>query len=347
MASIEKVRFENVNLSDIFFNSLKSDYEKFENWFKNKAKEEAYILKNENNHLQAFLYMKIENEVDPTIQPCLPNIPILKIGTFKINAHGSKLGERFIKLIFDKMIEEKIRFSYVTIYKKQSSLIELLKKFGFVFWGKKNEEEVYVKNFDYITGNIQKDYPLIDLRNNNKCILAIYPKFHTKLFPDSKLRTERNHIVEDLSYTNCIEKIYLSGSKEILNYKEGDSIVIYRTSEEGRPAEYSSVVTSICTIKDIRTITSFTSFNEFLSFCKERTIFTTDELKKFWYGKKYPYIITMLYNLALNKRIIRKELIENFIINRDARIVVYDINDEQMENVLTLGRNDSDFLTIK
>lgn len=346
MASVEKVKFKDIDINDVFFDSLKEDYLEFEAWFKRKENEEVYILKDDLNKIQAFLYMKIENEIDTHINPIIKDTHILKVGTFKINAHGTKLGERFIKLIFDKMIQEKIRKSYVTIYKKQQSLIELLKMYGFFYWGTKGDESVYIKDFDTIVGDIQKDYPLINLKNNKKIILSIYPTFHTSLFPDSKLNTERDHVIEDLSHTNCIEKIYLSGANNMTDYKKGDIIAIYRTAEHGKIAEYSSVVTSICTIKDIIDIRKFKNLNDFLEFCGDRTIFKKSDLTTFWNTKRYPYLIVMLYNIALNKRIIRKELIENIGISRMARIVAYEITTNQIEKILDLGRNDKDFILI-
>lgn len=86
--------------------------------------------------------------------------------------------------------------------------------------------------------------------------------------------------------------------------------------------------------------------NDFLEFCGERTIFRKSDLTTFWNTKRYPYLIVMLYNIALNKRIIRKELIENIGINRMARIVAYEITTNQIEKILDLGRNDKDFILI-
>ena len=45
----------------------------------------------------------------------------------------------------------------------------------------------------------------------------------------------------------------------------------------------------------------------------------------------------MLYNVALNKRIIRKELIEEIGVSRNARIVAYDLTDEEFEKILEFG----------
>lgn len=347
MIIVEK-KFGEINLNDRFFDSLREDYEGFDKWFLEKKNAIASILETTEG-IQAFLYTKEEvNEEDKTINPSLGLEKILKVGTFKINPHGTKLGERFIKLIFDEMIEKGHTKAYVTIFEKHKMLLELLKKYGFEYWGLKNgTEQVYVKNLENLVGDIQKDYPLINLKRNNKFLLSIYPKYHTELFPDSKLMTEKGHVVKDLSHTNCIEKIYLSGSQELSNYKKGDIVVIYRTAENGKVAEYNAVATSVCTIKEIKNINSFSSREKFLEFCKDRTIFKDWELEKFWKEKKYPYIIILLYNTALNKRIIRKDLIEKVGIERNARIVTYPLTDIQIDKILEFGKSNNKNLIIK
>lgn len=345
MSIVEKT-FKEVNLEDNFFDSLRSDYNGFNDWFEKKAEEKVHILETTEG-IQAFLYMKKEKgENEYEIEPRLPAGDILKIGTFKVNSHGTKLGERFIKLIFDKMIDEKYKRAYITIFEKQVTLLELLKKYGFEYWGQKiGGECVYIKNLENITNDICLNYPLINTKKNKKFLLAIHPDFHTELFPDSRLRTEKNHTIKDLSHTNCIEKIYLSAAHNLENFSRGDIAVIYRTGERGKSAEYSSVVTSICTVKQIKNINDFNKKEDFFEFCKNRTIFSKGDLEIFWKNKKYPYIIILLYNVALNKRIVRKDLIEEIGVDRRDRIVAYEIADLQMEKILEMGRNDKNFIT--
>ena len=53
----------------------------------------------------------------------------LKIGTFKVISNGLRLGERFVKIIFDNALKNHVQEIYVTIYDKRSEqkrLIELL-----------------------------------------------------------------------------------------------------------------------------------------------------------------------------------------------------------------------------
>ena len=96
-------RFADIDLNDTFFNSLKEDYPGFDAWFEKKSKDnsEAYVQYT-NDNLQAFLYLKNESgEALTDITPIRPACNRLKVGTFKIDAHNTKLGERFVKKILD------------------------------------------------------------------------------------------------------------------------------------------------------------------------------------------------------------------------------------------------------
>ncbi|UVL46077.1 hypothetical protein LOY57_25990 [Pseudomonas moraviensis] len=99
MKNLKYCNFSEVDLTDTFFDSLKLDYEGFETWFDKKrvSGELAYVFYNSKNKIDGFLYLKSEVDIDESINPPLPVASTLKVGTLKINAHGTKLGERFIK----------------------------------------------------------------------------------------------------------------------------------------------------------------------------------------------------------------------------------------------------------
>ena len=90
-------RFAEVNLSQPFFDSLKADYVEFPNWFARKANEMAYVFRNDRGEIDGFLYLKREDGPLVDVEPHLPPANRLKVGTLKINAHGTRLGERFVK----------------------------------------------------------------------------------------------------------------------------------------------------------------------------------------------------------------------------------------------------------
>ena len=345
MDVIQKVKFSSLDLSEEFFDSLKQDYPEFEDWFLRKSNEVAYVIFNDSGNLDGFLYLKEEDDADSSIEPNLKPEKRLKIGTFKINAHGTVLGHRFLGIILRKMVQSEIGFTYVTLFEKQEGLIKLFEKFGFSQWGvKENGELVYFKD-NSVHSDLYKDFPKINLNSNSKnYLLSIYPKFHTLLFPDSRLITERSHVIEDLSFTNTTEKIYLTGISQVADISTGDLIVIYRTKEENVTAEYSSVATSICSVLEVKNISDFGSQDDFMRYCSKGTIFTEDELNSFWKSKRYPHIIKMLYNVPLNKRIIRKRLIEEIGIDRDVYWGCIDLTDDQIRDIIEIGEVSEGFI---
>lgn len=342
MANIEVKYFKDINLSDTFFDSLKSDYSEFEEWFKKKASENktAFTLC-ENSNLMAFLYLKIEDEIDETIFPKLEIKKRLKVGTFKIDAHGTKLGERFIKRIFDVAVAAKIDEMYVTIFKKHTGLLNLLTTFGFYVHGTKTttngEELVLVKNLFKLKDNLLKDYPIVQLENRNIYCLSIYPVFHTRLFSDSILNNESVNILEDCSYTNSIHKIYICAMQGVQAFNKGDLILIYRTNDstEGH-ARFRSVVTSACVVEEVVNINNFETVDEFLEYCNPYSIFTEDELRGFFRTKRYPFIIKMTYNIAFKKRVTNGRLVDEFGISPDYW-GVFNVTQKQFENIMKAG----------
>ena len=291
------------------------------------------------------MYLKDEEEEDLSIVPYFNLKRRLKIGTFKIDSHGTVLGQRFLAIILRQMINDNHDFVYVTLFSKQKGLISLFEKFGFQIWGYKNNGElIYYKDLS-ISNNEYMDFPRVNLaKSNRKYLLAIFPKFHTKLFPDSKLCTERVHSVEDLSFPNTSEKIYLTAMNGVMEFQTGDLVVIYRTAEKGQSAEYSSVVTSICTVVEVKHIQGFDTFESFIAYCGKGTIFSFQELSYFWSSRKYPFIIKMLYNVPLEKRITRNKLIEEIGLNRDSYFGCMSLTDNQFREIIEIGEINESFV---
>lgn len=307
-------RFKNIDLADSFFDSLKSDYKEFPTWFFKKADDSAYVFTNDAGAIDGFLYLKIENGTIDDVSPSLPAAVRLKVGTLKINAHGTKLGERFIKKIFDHAIYSKVAEIYLTVFSTHKPLIALLEKYGFTPHGEKTTangtEIVLVRKIHESFQDVVTSYPLVKLSDHSTYLLALKPEWHTRLLPDSILKTEKTDIVQDISHTNSIHKVYLAAMKGINVLKRGDILVIYRTTDGAGPAHYRSVATSIGVVEDYRHISSFSSIEEFLKYCRPHSVFTEQELFSFWSTEKFPHVFRFTYNIALKRRVTRAELIE-------------------------------------
>lgn len=337
--NIECKTFANINLQDSFFQSLREDYPGFDDWFRGKYDQNAFV-QYDNGDIIGFLYLKIEEKrVEDVIPPILAD-RILKVGTFKIEAHGTKMGEQFVKIILDYAVSKKVDVCYLTVYEKQKALIDLVKQFGFKLYGFKGngsyKETVYIKKMKSISGDIYKDFPRIDVSGVKKYLLSIYPQYHSTMFPDSILLTENKNIIKDVSYTNSIQKIYVCTMEQVENLKYGDVVVLYRTAEKGRSAEYSAVVTSICVVESVKNQNEFSCFDEFYNYVSKYSVFDKNDLS-YWYKKGGCKAIKMTYNTALKKRIVRHELIEEIGLDRNQYWGFFELNNEQFNSIVKVG----------
>lgn len=319
--SVTKKMFGEINIGDSFFDSFKEDYKGFEKWFVKKSDDIAYVTINRGNIL-SFLYLKVEEKGEDysDIMPVFRPKKRLKIGTFKVISNGVRLGERFMKIIFDNAIQYKVEEIYVTIFDKreeQKRLISLLEDWGFIRHGEKYTENgtelVYVRDFKpaFNRDNPKLTFPYLS-KNSNIFMIPIYPEYHTELLPDSILTTESPFdFVENEPHRNAISKVYICRSIE-KNIKKGDIIVFYRTAASGRSAYYSSVITTIA-IAEGR-ITDILDGNDFILKCRKRSIFSDEGLKKYWnWNPRYrPFIINFLYthSFPTGKRINRQRLLD-------------------------------------
>jgi predicted nucleic acid-binding protein len=317
--SVKKSYFGHINIADSFFESFKKDYVGFEEWFNRKSEEIAYVCE-EDDKILAFLYIKKEGRDENYTDIVPPLIPKarLKIGTFKVIQNGFKLGERFLKIIFDNAIQMHVDEIYVTIFNnnlEQQRLIKLLEEWGFMLHGYKTsesgKEEVYVRNFvkKYDTTYPKSTFPFIS-KSARTFIVPIYPEYHTELFPDSILRTESpSEFIENQPYRNAISKVYVSRSYE-KNLQKGDLIVFYRTG-----GYHYSVVSTIGIVDDV--ITQISDEGHFIELCRKRSVFSNEELKKMWNfnAKNHPFLVNFLYAVSFPKRPNLKRLIELGVIN--------------------------------
>lgn len=340
MSDLSYAPISSVPVSDGFFDTLRADYPGFNDWLQRKTAESAYVARREDGGLDGFLYLKFEDGAVNDVQPALAPAKRLKVGTLKVNAHGTRLGERLIKKVFDHATEHDVDEVYVTVFPKHAKLIELFARYGFTKVAEKagatGTEDVMMRSLRTLSGDVTRDYPLINAASR-KFMLGIYPSWHTRLLPDSKLLTESPDIVKDVSHSNSIHKVYLAGMRGLDHLRRGDLLVIYRTSDNAGPAHYRSVATSICAVEEVRDISSFRSVDELLQYCAPYSVFTEPELRGFYTNRKYPTLIRFTYNAALKKRLNRAELIEHGVVDPNAYAGFAPVTDQGFKVVVERG----------
>ena len=339
--SVKKELFGAIDINDSFFDSFRTAYPGFNNWFAGKCDEEAYICRSDANKILGFLYIKTEDQSEnySDIIPSFAPGKRLKVGTFKVESTGFRLGERFIKIIFDNAIARQVDEIYVTLFVDRpelQALDNLLLRWGFYHHGVKRsngkEELVLVKKLGQYDDNksVIANFPNLK-PNNAKMILPIYPQYHTPLFPDSILNNEVEY-VGNVSHRYALEKAYITWGN-VNNVKPGYLLLFYRTGET-YPKKYSSVVTTVGVVHEI--VFSFRDENDFLKHCQNRTVFSKEELKRFW--NKNPYNLSLLkfvYVKSLSTRLTLSYLWDHGIVNApNGPRPFTKITDEQFDMIL-------------
>ena len=320
--SVTKKHFGDVNLNDSFFDSFREDYVGFDKWFNKKSDEIAYVTYHRDAIL-SFLYLKIEGTEEnySDITPVFKPKKRLKVGTLKVVSNGLRLGERFLKIIFDNALINKVDEIYVTIFDKRDDekrLIVLFEDWGFKLHGKKQsssgQELVYVRSFQpaHDSKNPKWTYPYLS-RRENVFLVSIRPPYHTELLPDSILKTESpGDFIDNEPHRNAISKVFISRSLE-KGLGVGDLIIFYRTG-----GYYEAVISTIGIVEKV--IIDIKDEQDFINKCRKRSIFTDEELKEHWNFNKAmrPFIVNFLYAYSFPKRIILKDLIDLGIIKNIA-----------------------------
>ncbi|WP_289046522.1 hypothetical protein [uncultured Olleya sp.] len=346
--AVKKEYFGNLNIDDTFFDSFKQDYAEFGNWFNKKADNISYVCITDGD-VKAFLYLKQENtdEIYNDIAPAFAQKKRLKIGTFKVTSTGYKLGERFLKVIFDNALQYDVEEIYVTIFNKrdeQLRLIYLLEDWGFKHWGTKTTnngiEQVYVRQCKP-TPNLQQpklSFPAVS-KNTTKWIVPIYPEYHTELFPDSILNNESpQNFTENEPYRNAIKKVYISRSYN-RGLNGGDLVLFYRTG-----GHYVGVVSTIGVVEN--TVTNIRDESHFIELCRKRSVFDDKELKKYWNWNKNnrPFIVNFLYIDSFPMPKVNLKKLRDLNIIQNAPRGFEPISDAKFEQILKEARANESYI---
>lgn len=345
MLAVKLKRFDEVDINSEFFDTLREDYEgrKFDNWFKKKGGEKAYVFEDK-GILKGFLYLKEEYPDEPDylkVTPPLSPKKRMKVGTFKIERTRFRLGERFLKIIFDNARLYDVDEVYVTLFEDKrdnvKALKNLMEQWGFIKHGyKENGELVLVKSMrEYDLSKDSKfNYPLTST-NAKYFFLPIYPEYHTDLFPDMILKNENMHLYqENKAHRYALEKMYLTGSYNI-NAKPGDIVLIYRTGER-YPRRYSSVVSGIAIIQEV---CSTKSVDECIEICKNKSIFSEEEIRK--QHARRSTVVKLLDYIPFKNKVTNNQLINNGIIDKGTGPRPFEqISKDSFNLIFNLGMED-------
>lgn len=249
--ALAKDKLYNLDLQDPIFDSLRTEYPEFDEWFIEKAQEgrDCYIYRRSDRTLGAVLIYKIEDEPIPSI-PRHSKKKRLKIATLKVEHVGYKIGELLLKVSFDIALKNKITEMYLTHFVRPEGdrLVDLISEYGFygagVLQRENREENVYLKCLcaqGYDVSSLspveisQQFYPsFYDGDSVRKFIIPIQSNFHDLLFADFSGGRQTKLYEHDGIFGiegNTIRKAYLTHSR-IKKIRPGDIILFYRSGDK-------------------------------------------------------------------------------------------------------------------
>lgn len=285
--------FKDINLTDPFFDSLRADYEGFDDWFRKKSEDKA-LVDYDDNILSGFLYLKPENESVENILPCSNR---LKIGTFKTakNIQGTRKGEGMLAHALWRANNDNLQEIYLTIFPKQLKLIEMIKSFGFKDKGTLNNgEHLFLKDVNDDFETIREYFPKAKW-NGTANLLAISEKYHDKLFPKATLKNTIQN-TGDLAVKNGISKVYIAYRSGLGDtYIKNNFVFLYRMYEikkdvqDNQKKAFKSVITSYGVIEECIDVSingkKQMSLEDFKTEVGNKSVFSEDELNSFY--KRY------------------------------------------------------------
>jgi hypothetical protein len=242
--ALKELPVYHLEINDPFFNSLKSVYPGFVEWWAKISKEgrKCWVYFNEDNSIGALLVYKQENESIES-NPPLPKKKRLKLCTFKVDQQGQRIGELFIKLSVRFCVDNRIDEMYLTCFPEAHEyLIDLIGRFGFNKIAKIKKEDLFLKKLipdssieDQISATAISEifYPTFkDGYDIRKFIIPIQPEFHERLFTGfpGRQTTLPEHLGDFIVEGNTISKAYLSHSPET-RIRPGDIVLFYRSHD--------------------------------------------------------------------------------------------------------------------
>lgn len=296
--------FSHINLQDHFFDSLKRDYNDFEDWFNRKRLEGAQaLIFTDEIGIGAFLCLKDENEPLYLENSILPAKSRVKIRTLRLaeRFRGKRYGEGALGIALWKWQQKKADEIYVTVYEKHEDLIRLFERFGFRCKGINTKGEyVYIKDrnsLDY--SDPYRAFPFIRPDFSTAGIIPIIDIFHDQLFPYSELKGNKLEIEEETA-GNGITKIFIGAPFSATHYTVNEPVFIYRRYNGKGPKQYHSVITSFCTITQYIIVKSNSipkmSLDDFIKISGNKTVFDNRQLNAIYNQKQNIVLLEMVYN---------------------------------------------------
>lgn len=281
-----------------------------------KKNDTVYVVWDEKKNVRAFLYLKVElcSENYSMILPRFSPARRLKIGSFKVDMHGARMFERFLYIVFRTAISEHVDEVYITLYPKYQSrllLKEQLYKWGFVKWGNKFNEEVLVKTLrKHDNGKFRQCYPFHS-RPMQAFVICLDEKYEEALFGINEI----SYNIDEYLYP--IRKIVICHGQRY-GIQRGNVLLYYSIAKHR--------LTHIGVVEDV--LFGFKSEKDFMFACKKRSIFSNNQLIRYWnFKKETPFVVKFLnsYTVSISDSVMMEPYIQTLKMNDNLTLLPVDV----------------------
>lgn len=283
LPDVSHVPLHNIDYRQSFFDSLRTNYPEFDDWYREKSAEgrKAWSVTDDSGLLAALLIYKDERNEHVADDITLEG-KSLKLCTFKVGEYfrGRKVGELLIKMAFEHSFKNGYRHIYVTIRPGiHDHLKDLVEEFGFMHIGmcRRRRDAVYVKSIPESPPSIGSDTPFdfykkytpfFTCQNVSKYIIPIQPSFHNMLFPEFQMKRQLSLFNETTSVGNTIKKAYLCHA-QLKHMSVGDLILFYRSAD----------IKGVTTIGIVERFENLRDPDEVSTLVSKRTVYSRDQIK--------------------------------------------------------------------
>jgi ribosomal protein S18 acetylase RimI-like enzyme len=267
-----------------FFNSIRADYDGFDDWFRRKAREgrRAWVYRNDaGQNIDAICIYTVQRNERVTDEGRVLEGDALKLCTFKVGdeVRGRKIGELFLRAAFGYATQHRCGSIFLHANaERQIHLAALLEDFGFGRVGSYRGDGVYVKDHPVGAPALQMDpfeytrryYPHylsgVEVR---KFIVPIRPEYHEILFPDFH---EPGHALPEghpqRDVGNAIKLAYLCHSPN-RQPRRGDILLFYRSHD----------LRAVTTLAIVESYERSQSADEIARIVSRRTVYTQQQIE--------------------------------------------------------------------
>lgn len=292
--AIRKVKFGSLNFNDKFFNSFKYDYEPYyHKWFKKKSEDDVYIATDDEGRLRGLLKLKLEEAFDDTgcIDPAFKFCRRLKISSLKADFTSQKLGQRFMRIVFETALKLNVDEIYITLFPKSPEhkrLIGMIEQWGFYYYGlKDNSEQVYMRDFrKKITIDPKNCFPYQSTANG-VFVVPIYRSYASQLLPPFGFDVNDDDVEPN---KRAIKKVLIL-HKDNAMMKAGSIMLFFQKSDNDPGFRY---MIGVGIVENV--YRNFNTEYQFVTRCRKRSILNDASLRDCWErAEEKPIVVEFLY----------------------------------------------------